>query len=178
MTNHRRHAALAALLLTAGMTLSACTVLESALPPDERRCVAGERLREDLKDTPEKSLELKHQSRIQSSLKSKGWGVRVEVDDDNVYIAYVVGNEAKTLRDLCRDIGEAVSEGGDWGDCANKKVGGMNLPGWPEGSVIIAFPMREFSTKIPNTYDKKYENVKESWPHLRDEELDRQMTEL
>ena len=175
---HQRYAILTALMIAAGLVLSSCTVLESTLPPDEKRCAAGKRLREDLKDASEKSLKLKHQSRIQKSLKSKGWGVRVEIDEDNVWVAYVVGNEAKTLRDLCRDVGEAVSEGGNWGDCENKKVGGMNLPGWPEGSVIIAFTMHEFSTKIPNTYDKKYENVEEVWPRASAEDLGRQMTEL
>ncbi len=77
---------------------------------DARRCAKGKQLRKKYeKDQPsEKQLTKYHATRISDMLKSKGWGTRVEVKDNEAFIMYQSGNWATKLDQLLLDVGGGV----------------------------------------------------------------------
>ena len=147
---------------------------------DARRCAKGKELRKKYAKQKPSEIQLAkyHATRIKDMLKSKGWTMQVTIKENEVFIMYQAGNWATRLDQLLLDVGEAVSAGGNWGDCSQGNNGGMNLPHWPTSNVVVMFQGSSFHTSIPDTYDNKWKDVRATWPHVSEQDLGRQMTEL
>jgi len=155
---------------------------DEVVPEGRKRFSDGKRFNAGARDLPPAAVKVRHARMVRAKLKEHGFVASVRVKDqdkngkDDFVIEWTEGRENGTLGDILVVVGEVVAEGGEWGDCVEKKDGGMGLIHWPEDKVYVN---EDFWTNIRDTYNGAHADVKKAWAAgVKPESFSRKMTEI